>query len=375
MTSRERIAIALRGGRPDRTPRMAIFDIGYVLRNTGRDPRDWALASCAECTRILEDNYLIHRPHLDGLHIFAGVNDADIRPLRAEKYAAYWRLTNTRTGRQWGLLPDGSVCAADGTPLPKQGEDLTRDSVIQTEADIERAFGPIPSEADVVASGRFEPIRHLAARYPDAHFSFQTASPLPPALNACGGYAEGLTLMATDRALFRKILARAAALQCTRMAPGKKAGACSTWFTSYYTGADTISPKDYADLIFPLEREICQEARRQGLFVLNWYLGDLLPNLDQVMQLPMDALVLEQGRKTYRLDPVEIRRRVGPRFCLFGYGFENDYVTFNRDGLAAELRRQFEGAGRDGAFIVGAPIIPPNAQRAAVAYYFTEILP
>ena len=90
------------------------------------------------------------------------------------------------------------------------------------------------------------------------------------------------------------------------------------------------------------------------------------------MKLPLDALVLEQGRKGYEIDPVEIRQRVGPDFCLFGFGLENDFCTFNRAGLAGELQRQIEGAGSDGAFIVGTPIMPPNAQPEAVEFYFQE---
>lgn len=98
-----------------------------------------------------------------------------------------------------------------------------------------------------------------------------------------------------------------------------------------------------------------------------------MPILDQVMKLPMDALVLEQGRKGYDIDPVTIRKRVGPNFCLFGFGFENDYCIDNRAGLAREIRRQIEGAGRNGAFIAGTPIMPPNANPSTVDYYFNEV--
>ena len=113
-------------------------------------------------------------------------------------------------------------------------------------------------------------------------------------------------------------------------------------------------------------------SKAAGLFVLHWYLGDLMPMLDKVMELPIDALVLEQSRKGYQIDPVAIRRRVGDDFCLFGFGFENDYCTFDRQGLSNEIRRQIEGAAINGAFIVGTPIMPPNAQPEAVDFYFAE---
>ena len=371
MTGKERIAIALQGGRPDRVPILPIYDIGYVLRSTEHDVREWSLATCAERTRIIEESFLLHTD-IDGLFVHTGRNDEDLRHLRVEKLDAFWRVTDTRTGEQWGLLPDGSQCTPTGKPLPRQGSELFRESQIQCVADIDRLVGPAPSPAQVDAGGRFEPLRHLAAKYPDRHFSFQTGTPMVFSLNTCGGFVEGLTTMKSEPELYHKLLRRYTEIECALLAPGKEAGADSTWFTSYYTGADTISPRDYAQMIFPYEYEICAEAKRLGLFVLNWYLGDLMPVLDQVMELPMDALVLEQGRKGYDIDPVAIRKRVGDKFCLCGFGFENDYCTVNKSGLTAELHRQIEGAGCNGAFIAGTPIIPPNARPEAVDYYFAE---
>jgi len=371
MMGKERIAAALRGGKPDRIPILPIYDIGYVLRSTGHDVREWAVATCTERTRIIEESFLLH-PDIDGLFIHGGGNDENARHLQIEEFPDFWRITDDRTGETWGLLQDGSLCTADGAPLPRQGGELFRESQVTCETDIDRLVGFPPTPGEIDAGGRFAPLRHLATTYPDRHFSFQTGTPMVFALNACGGFVEGLTTMKSEPALYRKLLRSCTQVQCALLAPGRAAGADSTWFTSYYTGADTISPRDYAEMIFPYDYEICAEARRQGLFVLHWYLGDLLPVLDKVMELPMDALVLEQGRKGYDIDPVEIRRRVGDQFCLCGFGFENDYCTFNRAGLTGELRRQIEGAGQHGAFIAGTPIMPPNAQPAAVDYYFAE---
>lgn len=370
MDGNARIVAALRGEQPDRVPIVPIYDIGYILRATGRDVRRWSVAGAAERIRIIEDSFLLHQ-EVDGLFVHGGGTDDAVAHLRVEELADFWRITDTRTGTVWGLLPDGSQCAADGTPMPRQGGELFRESAIQSLDDLDRLV-PRRTAEEIVASGRFEPLRHLAARYPDRHFSFQTGTPMVFALGACGGFVEGLTLMASEPELFRAILARCTENERQFMTPGKAAGAASTWFTSYYTGADTIAPHDYAELIFPYEYEICLEAKRQGLFVLNWYLGDLMPNLDQVMQLPIDALVLEQGRKGYDIDPVAIRHRVGDKFCLFGFGCEHDYCTDNRSGLTAELQRQIAGAGSTGAFIAGTPIMPPNALPEAVEYYFAE---
>jgi len=335
----------------------------------GREPREFVAASTQQRIQYIEEAFLRHE--VDGYYVHAGSGDAWVERHRVEKRPDYWLVTDRQTGAQHRLLPDGWRAEADGAPIPR-APSAGGISAIRTEADLEARVGEAPSAQAIRESGRYGPLARLGEKYPDHHFSFQISTPLVAALGSCGGYMEGLTTLATDRGLFRELLVRHTRAICAQIAPGKEAGADSVWFTSYYTGADTISPRDYEELVFPLEYEICAAARDAGLYVLDWFLGDLLPILEQVMALPLDALVLEQGRKGYVIDPVEIRRRVGPRFCLFGFGFENDYCTFDRQGLRGELERQLQGAGADGAFVVGTPIMPPNAQPRAVDYYFGE---
>ena len=369
MTPRQRVEIALEGGKPDRVPVVPIYDFGYLMKSIGRDPREYCTHNAAERIQAAEESFLRHE--VDGIFVHGGTNDSWAKAHKVEKFADYWLITQTDTGEQYRLQPDGWRARADGTKIPR-APSAGGVSRIQTQEDVDRLAPRSPAPESIEASGRFSTMRHLAEKYPDHHFSFQTGSPMVPAVDLCGGLVEGLLTMATDRDLFRQLIERAAKAQCAHMKPGKDAGARSTWFTSYYMAADTISPKDYAELVFPYELEVCQAAKDAGLYVLNWFLGDLMPILDKVMELPLDALVLEQGRKGYEIDPVKIRERVGPEFCLFGFGLENDYCTFNRRRLSEEFERQFEGAGKDGAFIAGTPIMPPNADLDAVEFYFAE---
>ena len=48
MTPRERVRIAMEGGKPDRVPVVPIYDVGYLMRAIGRDPREWAVAGTAD---------------------------------------------------------------------------------------------------------------------------------------------------------------------------------------------------------------------------------------------------------------------------------------------------------------------------------------
>ena len=363
------MATALTGGKPDRAPVCPIYDFGYLMSCIGREPREFVTASGRERIQYIEAAFRRHE--VDGYYVHSGNSDAWVERHVVEKLSDYWLVTDQQTGYEFRLLPDGWRAEADGTPIPR-APSAGGVSAIRSTADVEARVGEPPSAESIRRSGRYEPLAHLCAEYPDHHFSFQVSTPLVAALGSCGGYVEGLTTLATERELFRELMVQHTRAICAHLAPGREAGADSVWFTSYYTGADTISPRDYAELVLPLEHEICATARDAGLFVLDWFLGDLLPILDPVMELPLDALVLEQGRKRYVIDPVEIRERVGPRFCLFGFGLENDYCTFDRQRLRSELERQLKGAGAEGAFVVGTPIMPPNAQPEAVDYYFEQ---
>ena len=371
MTPAERVEAALQGRRPDRVPIVPIYDIGYVTRSLGLTERDAATASPQERIEIIERSFLLHS--VDGYYVHSGTDGQwRLKHEVLEDRGDCWLVREKTSGRRFLLRSDMRVFAEDGTPVPIFA---TPDgaSRIQSRSDLERMAVPPPTERELEATGIWGPLRHLAREYPDRHFSFQTSTPMVRALQACGGYVEGLTTLAQNRDLFRGLLDIGAQAESARMLPGACAGARSTWFTSYYTGADTISPRDYAALVFPYEQQVCQAARDAGLFVLDWFLGDLMPILDKVLELPIDALVLEQGRKGYTIDPVAIRRRSGPNFCLFGFGLENDYCEFNRSGLTREVQRQVAGAGQDGAFIAGTPIMPPNAKPAAVSFYFEEV--
>jgi hypothetical protein len=371
MTSRERVATALRGGKPDRVPVAAIYDMGYVAACTGRDQREFTVATSMEKRRILEESFLRHSP-VDCFFVHGGSSDQWRREHTIEKSRDDWMVTENATGLKRRLRPDGCWAMEDGTPI-RRDPSIGGVSQIRTEDDLER-FVVIPTADDLAAMDRFGPVAVLATKYPDTHFSFQSGSPMVSALGFCGGFEEGLTMLAGDRPLFGKLIARCAQYQASIMESGAKAGGLSTWFTSYYTGADTISPKTYEEIVFPAEYAVCKAARDQGLFVLDWFLGDLMPILDRVMELPIDALVLEQGRKGYEIDPVAIRKKVGDRFCLFGYAFENDFCACDREALTRELERQITGAGTNGAFVAGMPIMPPNADPDAVDYYIEEVL-
>lgn len=291
----ERVETGLNGQKADRIPIVPIYDYGYVMTSIGRDMRSYMTASAKERIEFIEESFLRHKM-IDGLFVHAGCNDNWVNNNEVEKFENYWMITNKISGEKYRLLPDGCKADKEGNPFLRNlsNKGISR---ITSKYDIDRLLPAVPTEEAVEGSGQFWPLRHISQKYPGYHLSFQISTPMVRAINICGGFEEGLTTMAEDRNLFREIIERYTPLEEALIEPGKKAGGNSIWLTSYYTGADTISPKDYAELVFPYEKRICEKAKANGLKVLYWFLGDLMPVLKKVMEMPIDALVLEQEEK------------------------------------------------------------------------------
>ncbi len=378
MKPAERVETALRGLKPDLVPIFPLYNYGYFMSNTKRDKREFLTASGKQRIEYNEQAFLLHEA--DGFVVTRGCNDNWVDGHDVKKLEDYWLATQKSTGKKYRLLPDSSRVEDDDALIKlkvnlSNTTDLSDEGTLRifSNRDIDKAVPPVPTEADIEESGIFWPLKHMEKKYPAHHFSFQRISPFPQAVNACGGYVEGLVTMANNPILFKEIIERYALNELAFLGPGKSAGGRSVLLTSYYTGADTISPECYAEFVFPYEKMICEKAKKQGLYVLYWFLGDLMPVLEIVRKLPVDALYLEQGRKNYSIDSVEIRKKAGGRLCLFSCGYEMDFCDFNRENLTREFTRQLEGAGREGAFIAGTPVMPENAKPEAVDYYFKEI--
>jgi hypothetical protein len=366
MTAKERLAITLNGGKADRIPLYAIYDHGYLMKCIDHDIREYSTCSMAERIDFIEQAFLRHP--VDGYFVYPGVSDDWVNNHTIAKNPDSWLITDKTTNEQYRLMPDGQRADLNGIleDIDETQSEVEFNNIADIESYLQKLYAKYIEEFPV----RFAPLRYMSKKYPDHHFGFNIHSPMVYAVNAFGGYENGLMKMALEPELFEKALELSIDYFRQVIAAGKAAGGDALWIISFYTGADTISPEYYANTIFPYEEKLCKIAHEYGLYTLNWFLGDLMPIIEQVKQLPLDALVLEQGRKGYEIDPVAIRQQIGNKLAIFGFGDELDFCDFNQDKLASELERQITGAGADGAFVVGTPIMPINAQPAAVDFYF-----
>jgi hypothetical protein len=183
-----------------------------------------------------------------------------------------------------------------------------------------------------------------------------------------------MVLLHDNPGLLRSVVERLARRRTATVEAGAHAGADAAWIGGYLEGADLIAPAIWREVALPGHRIQVADARRHGLQVLFWFLGDCLPLLDDLVELGIDGLVVEQDRRGYSSDPVEIRRRVGRNVCVYGWNWELDFIEDRRDNITREVERQMRGAGADGAFVMGTTYMTSEVQLEAVDHFCREVV-
>ncbi len=134
----------------------------------------------------------------------------------------------------------------------------------------------------------------------------------------------------------------------------KDAGGHGIRIEECLVSADIISPRMYERFVLPYEERLFEQLRRMELKSILYFCGDVMPRLPALRQLPIDALMVEESKKSFVIEIGEVRASIGPDLCLMGnvdaYGMVEKAAETE---LVAEVARQVRMAGYDGAFIAG----------------------
>ena len=383
MLPKERIQVALEGGMPDRVPLLLECDYDYMAKAAGREPWEWIHADSLEQAKIHEARFLRHPSDL--WPCWQGPSRAALKQRRIVREGRNAFYVDHRSGRRFRIDRRGDLLDENGRPVLLDSEGNPTEArgwlasggyprAVETESDIPELLGPVPQPEFWIEDGFLSNLEYLLPRYGDTHFlAFPLNTLFAEMLDLFGGFEDGLVALHTKRQLVHKALESIVEWKKSRLRAGAALGASGAWMTEYMAGADTISPTMYREFVFPYEHELAREAHALGLKVYLWYLGAVMPLLPDIARLEIDALFPEQGRKGYEVDIVEVRRRVGNTMCLIGFNDELDLITGNQDALACEIQRQIEGAGRDGAFIMGTTIITEEVPVAHMDSYVEAV--
>ena len=185
-----KIKTALERGFSDTVPIMPIYDISYVMRSIGKDPRCFITADSNDRINYIEKCFLRH--DVDGCFVHIGGNDDWADDHIVEKGDPYWKIINKTTGKVRFLAADGNY----------QKSDIEYDFTKRSEKVIDNFFIKSRTKESVESSGRYRPLKALSSKYPDHHFSFQISTPIAATIKECGGYEKDLIMLKENEKLF-----------------------------------------------------------------------------------------------------------------------------------------------------------------------------
>ncbi len=294
---------------------------------------------------------------------------------RARKVEDGKALLASADGTRWIEIRD-DYGLDDYGDLPWWGEGPTLE--LESKAEIDDFYAAIAhTEQDILDSGRFKHMRMLSGPSDRSDGSDRSDTPLI-AINdgAPGSWIHGWSFEDTAIACADKpdLIAYYIYKDCERfltdVRAAKSCGADAYIFSEGFPGSlDNISPSMHERLEGDTKRWFYSEVRKIGLLPIGYWLGDVRPNMRLINSLDMAGLMIEESKKTFTLDPVEIRKALRPEVCLFG-NLDSTLLRLGEpDEIRVEVRRQFRAA-QHGPFVLanGSPIVPGTPVENLDAY-------
>ncbi|MCX6375986.1 MAG: hypothetical protein NTU88_08155, partial [Armatimonadetes bacterium] len=228
-----------------------------------------------------------------------------------------------------------------------------------SKSEIDDYFAAQPcTEREIIESGRFEHMRILSREFGDrVLIAINDGAP--------GSWIPDLSFDDMMIACSEKpdLVAHYILKDCERfltsVRAAKSCGAHAYIFSEGFGGSlDSISPEMHERIEGDTKRRFYSEVRRIGLLGIGYWLGDVRPNMRLINSLDMAGLMIEENKKTFTLDPVEIRKMLRQEIALFG----NVDSTLLRNGTPDAIGAQVQGqkkASEFGAFVIanGSPIV------------------
>lgn len=126
--------------------------------------------------------------------------------------------------------------------------------------------------------------------------------------------------------------------------------------------SDMISPVQCREFSLTYVRPLCEAIRAAGMLSVHYYCGRPDDRWEYLLDTGADALALEEGKKGFVVDIVEVAKRVEGRMALLGNLDAIAVLEHGSDAtLRAEVARQIEAGKRNrGRFVVsiGSPVTP-----------------
>ena len=214
---------------------------------------------------------------------------------------------------------------------------------------------------EIKSTTQYDHVRNLADKYGDQVFiALNEGNPICEILDPHGpiGFERGLIALKEEPELMAYLIYKEYDMMLEKIKVLKEYGCHGYIGSETYCTPDLISPSTYRDLIFPAQQHFYKKVAEMGMVPIVYFLGDVLPLIEDINQLGVKALLVEEPKKGYALNGTEIRKRLDEGITLFG-NLDSVYILLygKVEDVRTEAAKQLEAA-KYGRFILanGCPI-------------------
>jgi uroporphyrinogen-III decarboxylase len=207
----------------------------------------------------------------------------------------------------------------------------------------------------------YEHVSILSTRYGnDVFIAMNEGNPICRILDPNGtfGFEEGLIALAEKPDMMEYLIFREYEMMLEKIKVLKECGCHGFIGSETYCSGDLISPAMYRNLIFPAQKFFYEEVGKTGMVPITYFLGDIRPLINDINKLGVAALMVEESKKNFKLDVVDIRKKLSENITLFG-NIDSVYTLLygSRAEVVKETIKELEAA-KYGKFITanGSPI-------------------
>jgi len=351
MNSKERMMTALNGKKPDMVPVAPHWWGTYKFEVFGLNPDIYQWAGPETLTCIYVNFYEKFKP--DWFHLHGGT------PREYSKYKV-----EEVDGRIFLINDQGyrDEIGKDGVLDSQRKRPRVNLSNKQEIEDYIRKYIRLPSNA-IIERGYTDHLKYISEKYGDEVFiAVNIGSPICEALDPNGylGFEEGLIFFHTQPKMLRYFLERCYEEHLEWAKAYSLAGAHALVISETYISADIISPVMYYRLLFDIHSHYFRKIEERGLIPLVYFCGNINPLIDYIKDIGVRGLLVEESKKGFKIDILELKKRLGKEVCLFG---NIDTIRVLRRGTPQDVEQAVQEqlkAAKDGGFVIsnGSPLAP-----------------
>ncbi len=219
-----------------------------------------------------------------------------------------------------------------------------------------------PSETEIADSGIYEHVPILAEKFGDqALILMNEGNPTCGVFEnggPAGDFQDAMAATVTHPENLAYLLWKLYESWLGRMRVLQQSGAHGYIGSETCVSCDLLSPKTFRAVVLPALKMFYEQVGSMGLVPVTYFLGEIVPILDELACMGAHALMIEEPKKGFRLEVLEIHRALAGRMALFG-NLDSVYTLLWGDASAvqAETRRQCACAEK-GGFISSLSCLP-----------------